>query len=156
MQKITPMLWFDGQAQEAADFYVSVFKNSKTKSASHYDAATAEASGNTAGSVMLVTFELEGQQFLALNGGPMFKFNESVSFVVNVDTQEELDYFWDALRADGGEESMCGWLKDKFGLSWQVTPRIVEELMGDPERCKRVMAALMEMRKIDIATLENA
>jgi len=156
MQKITPMLWFDGTAQEAAEFYVSLFKDSKTKSASRYDKASADVAGRKAGDVMLVPFELEGQEFLALNGGPMFQFTEAVSFVINVDDQEELDTLWNALTADGGEESMCGWLKDKFGVSWQVTPRNIGELLSDPERGERATAALLQMRKIDIEKLKNA
>jgi len=121
MQKITPFLWFDDQAEEAVKFYTSVFKNSKVGRILRYGEEAASKSGRPAGSVLTIEFEIEGQKFVALNGGPQFKFNESVSFVVNCETQEEVDYFWGKLIADGGEESQCGWLKDKFGLSWQVT-----------------------------------
>lgn len=148
MQKITPFLWFDGNAEEAMNFYLSVFKNSKKIS-------TMPGPGD---SVMGVTFELEGLEFQGLNAGPMFKFNEAVSFFVKSDTQEEIDYYWEKLTADGGEESMCGWLKDKFGLSWQIVPPILGKLLGDPDREKagRVMQAMMKMKKIIIADLQNA
>ncbi|HLP39743.1 VOC family protein [Lacibacter sp.] len=148
MQKITPFLWFDGNAEEAMNFYLSVFKNSK-------QIATMPGPG---GSVMGVTFELEGLEFQGLNAGPMFKFNEAVSFFVKSDTQEEIDYYWEKLTADGGEESMCGWLKDKFGLSWQIVPPILGKLLGDPDREKagRAMQAMMKMKKIIIADLQNA
>ena len=148
MQKITPFLWFDGNAEEAMNFYLSVFKNSKKIS-------TMPGPG---GSVMGVTFELEGLEFQGLNAGPMFKFNEAVSFFVKSDTQEEIDYYWENLTADGGEESMCGWLKDKFGLSWQIIPPILGRLLGDPDREKagRAMQAMMKMKKIIIADLQNA
>jgi predicted 3-demethylubiquinone-9 3-methyltransferase (glyoxalase superfamily) len=154
MQKISPFLWFDGQAEQATEFYVSIFKNSKILNVSRYG----EAGPGPKGSVMTVEFELEGQTFVALNGGPEFKFNESVSFVVNCETQEEVDYFWEKLSADGGEKSRCGWLKDKFGLSWQVTPRILMELLLDKDEAKsqRAMKAMMEMDKIDIAALKRA
>jgi predicted 3-demethylubiquinone-9 3-methyltransferase (glyoxalase superfamily) len=148
MQKITPFLWFDGNAVEAMEFYLSVFKNSTKKA----------IMPGPDGSVMGVTFELEGLEFQGLNAGPMFKFNEAVSFFVKSDTQEEIDYYWEKLTADGGEESMCGWLKDKFGLSWQIVPPILGKLLGDPDREKagRVMQAMMQMKKIIIADLENA
>ena len=148
MQKITPFLWFDGNAEEAMNFYLSVFKNSK-------QIATMPGPG---GSVMGVTFELEGLEFQGLNAGPMFKFNEAVSFFVKSDTQEEIDYYWEKLTADGGEESMCGWLKDKFGLSWQIVPPILGKLLSDPDREKagRAMQAMMKMKKIIIADLQNA
>ena len=148
MQKITPFLWFDGNAVEAMDFYLSVFKNSNKKA----------IMPGPDGSVMGVAFELEGLEFQGLNAGPMFKFNEAVSFFVKSDTQEEIDYYWAKLTADGGEESMCGWLKDKFGLSWQIVPPILGKLLGDPDREKagRVMQAMMQMKKIIIADLENA
>ncbi len=148
MQKITPFLWFDGNAVEAMDFYLSVFKNSKK---------TAIMPGPD-GAVMGVTFELEGLEFQGLNAGPMFRFNEAVSFFVKSDTQEEIDYYWEKLTADGGEESMCGWLKDKFGLSWQIVPPILGKLLGNPDREKasRVMQAMMQMKKIIIADLEKA
>lgn len=153
MQKITPFLWFDNQAEEAVKFYTSVFKNSKTGSVSRYS----EGGPGPKGSVMTASFHLEGQEFIALNGGPIFKFNESVSFVVNCDTQKEIDYFWEKLT-EGGEESQCGWLKDKFGLSWQIVPSSLSKLIagGDPEKSKRTMQALMKMKKLIIADLENA
>jgi predicted 3-demethylubiquinone-9 3-methyltransferase (glyoxalase superfamily) len=158
MQKITPFLWFDNQAEEAAKFYTSAFKNSKIGRILHYDEASAKAAGRPAGSVLTVEFEIEGQKFTALNGGPQFKFNESVSFVVNCKTQEEVDYFWEKLTSDGGEESACGWLKDKFGLSWQITPTILIDMLHDKdsEKSERVMKAMLQMQKIDIAKLKAA
>lgn len=158
MQKITTCLWFDDRAEEAVKFYTSVFKNSKIGSTSRYDEASAKASGRPAGSVLTVTFELEGRQFLALNGGPMFKFNESVSLVVNCEDQKEIDYYWNTLISGGGEESMCGWLKDKFGLSWQIVPTELESLLTskEPGKAQRVMAALLQMRKLDLNILKNA
>lgn len=158
MQKISTCLWFDNQAEEAVNFYTSVFKNSKIGSTSHYDENSAKASGMPEGSVLTMTFELEGRQFMALNGGPVFKFNESVSLVVNCDSQEEVDYYWDKLISGGGEESMCGWLKDKFGLSWQIVPTELEKLMSskEPGKAQRVMAALLQMKKLDINVLRNA
>ncbi|MDX6385530.1 MAG: hypothetical protein QOK48_3103 [Blastocatellia bacterium] len=155
MQKITPFLWYDGQAEEAANYYVSVFKNSKVLNVTRYNDASAQASGQPKGSVMTIEFELDGQKFVAINGGPHFKLTEAVSFVVNCETQEELDYFWEKLSA-GGAEVQCGWLKDKFGLSWQVVPTILPELMKDPEKGQKAMAALMQMKKIDIETLKQA
>jgi predicted 3-demethylubiquinone-9 3-methyltransferase (glyoxalase superfamily) len=157
MQKITPFLWFDNQAEEAAKFYTSIFKNSKLGQIARYGEEAAEKTGRPKESVMTVDFQLEGQQFVALNGGPLFKFNESVSFVVNCETQQEVDYFWEKLSA-GGEKSRCGWLKDKFGLSWQVVPRISIEMLldKDPEKSQRVMKAIMEMDKLDIAALKRA
>lgn len=144
--KITPFLWFDSQAEEAANFYVSVFKNSKIEKIVR--------NGDT---VMVVDFSLDGQKFTALNGGPQFKFNESISFVVNCDTQEEVDYFWEKLTADGGAESMCGWLKDKFGLSWQIVPEALPRLLSDPDPAvaQTAMAAMLKMRKIVIADLQK-
>jgi predicted 3-demethylubiquinone-9 3-methyltransferase (glyoxalase superfamily) len=158
MQKITPFLWYDDKAEEAANFYCSIFKNSKLGSATRYEGEGAKASGQTAGTVMTIEFELEGQKFVGLNGGPHFKFTEAVSFVINCETQEEVDYFWEKLTADGGAESQCGWLKDKFGLSWQVTPTILPELFKhkDPEKSKRVMHAMLQMKRIDIAKLKEA
>lgn len=159
MQKITPFLWFDHQAEEAAKFYTSVFKNSKLGSVSRYeDDESSHRTGRPKGSVMIAEFTIAGQDFIALNGGPMFKFNESVSFVINCTTQEEVDYYWDKLTSDGGQESMCGWLKDKFGLSWQVVPRVATEMLQDKnrEKANRVMQALLTMKKIDIATLKKA
>ncbi len=158
MQKITPFLWFDNQAEEAAKFYTSVFKNSKIGRILRYDEVSAKAAGRPAGSVLTVEFEIEGQKFTALNGGPHFKFNESVSFVVNCKTQEEVDYFWEKLTSDGGQESECGWLKDKFGLSWQVTPTVLIDMLNDndPKKAGRVMKAMMQMQKIEINKLKAA
>ena len=158
MQKITPFLWFDNQAEEAAKFYTSVFKNSKIGRILRYDEASAKAAGRPAGSVLTVEFEIEDQKFTALNGGPQFKFNESVSFVVYCQTQDEVNYFWQKLTADGGQESECGWLRDKFGLSWQVTPTVLIEMLHDkdPKKSGRVMNAMMQMQKIDISKLKAA
>jgi predicted 3-demethylubiquinone-9 3-methyltransferase (glyoxalase superfamily) len=158
MQKITTCLWFDDRAEEAVNFYTSVFKNSKIGNSTRYDENSAKASGMPEGSVLTVTFELEGREFMALNGGPAFKFNESVSLVANCDSQEEVDYYWDKLISDGGEESMCGWLKDKFGLSWQVVPAELGKLMSskEPGKTQRVMAALLQMKKLDINVLRDA
>jgi predicted 3-demethylubiquinone-9 3-methyltransferase (glyoxalase superfamily) len=155
MQRITPFLWFDDQAAAAANFYVSVFKNSKITGTSHY---TGEEPSGQKGSVMTVSFELDGQEFVALNGGPRFKFTEAVSFVVNCETQEEIDYYWERLTADGGEEVQCGWLADKFGLSWQVVPTKIREWMEDkdPARTQRVMHAVMQMKKLDMAAMQRA
>jgi predicted 3-demethylubiquinone-9 3-methyltransferase (glyoxalase superfamily) len=152
-QKITPFLWFDNKAEEAMNFYVSIFKNSKVLSVTRYG----EAAPGPKGTVMTAEFQLEGQEFVALNGGPHFKFTEAVSFVVNCETQEEVDYFWEKLL-EGGQESQCGWLKDKYGLSWQVVPTILVELFQDkdPEKSQRVMKAMLQMKKIDIATLKHA
>lgn len=157
MQKITPFLWYDAQAEEAANFYVSIFKNSKIGNTARYDEAGAKAAGRPAGTVMTIEFELDGQKFVALNGGPHFKFTEAVSFMVNCETQEEVDYFWQKL-ADGGQEVQCGWLKDKYGLSWQVVPTILAELFKDkdPTKSKRVMEAMLQMKKLDIDKLKAA
>jgi predicted 3-demethylubiquinone-9 3-methyltransferase (glyoxalase superfamily) len=153
MQKITPFLWFDNQAEEAANFYVSIFKNSKIKHIARYG----DAGPGPKGSVMVVSFELDGVQFTALNGGPRFKFTEAVSFVVDCKSQEEVDHFWDKLSA-GGQTQQCGWLKDKYGLSWQIVPTVLMELASDPDAAKsnRVMQAMMQMTKIDIAKLQQA
>jgi predicted 3-demethylubiquinone-9 3-methyltransferase (glyoxalase superfamily) len=158
MQKITPFLWYDDQAEEAANFYVSIFKNSKVGKITRYEEASAKVSGRPAGTAMTVAFEIEGQKFTALNGGPHFKFTEAVSFVVSCETQEEVDLFWGKLTADGGAESQCGWLKDKYGLSWQIVPTILIELLQNKDAAKshRVMMAMMQMKKIDIATLQRA
>ena len=158
MQKIAPFLWFDQEAEEAVKFYTSIFKNSKIGRILRYDKQAAKASGRPAGSVLTIEFELEGQKFVALNGGPQFKFNESVSFVVNCETQEEVDYFWEKLTADGGEESQCGWLKDRFGLSWQVTPTVLIDMLHDKDSAKaeRAMKAMLQMQKIDIDKLKAA
>ena len=153
MQKITPFLWFDDKAEEAANFYVSIFKNSKLGSVSRYG----EGGPGPKGTVMVATFQIDGQDFTALNGGPHFKFTEAISFVVNCETQEEVDYFWERL-SDGGEQSQCGWLKDKYGLSWQVVPTIAVELLKgkDAEKSQRVMKAILQMKKIEIETLKQA
>jgi len=154
MQRITPFLWFDNQAEEAANFYVSVFKNSKVNGTTHY---TGEEPVGRKGAVMTVDFELNGQDFVALNGGPDFKFTEAVSFVINCDTQEEIDYYWEKLTADGGEEVQCGWLADKYGLSWQVVPaKFFEQWIKDPAGLQRVMRELMQMKKLDLAKLQAA
>ena len=157
MQKITPFLWFDKQAEEAARFYTSLFKNSEIKSVSRYPAEGEEITGKPAGAVMTVTFELDGQEFIALNGGQQIKFNEAVSLVVNCETQEEIDEFW-AKLTEGGSEVQCGWLKDKYGLSWQIVPPVLSEMLRDEDRDKagRVMKAMLQMKKIDIRTLEQA
>jgi predicted 3-demethylubiquinone-9 3-methyltransferase (glyoxalase superfamily) len=154
MQKITPFLWFDNQAEEAVNFYVSVFKNSKVGTIARYG----DSGPGPKGSVMTIAFELDGQNFTALNGGPHFKFTEAISLVVNCANQEEVDYFWEKLTADGGQEVQCGWLKDKYGLSWQVVPKILPELVqsGDPKKSERVMKALMQMKKLDVAKLKEA
>jgi len=154
MQKITPFLWFDNNAEEAMNFYVSIFKNSKVLSVTRYG----ESGPGPKGSVMTAAFELDGQQFTALNGGPHFKFTEAISLVVNCESQEEIDYFWEKLSADGGQEVQCGWLKDKFGLSWQVVPTILPELVksSDPQKSERVMKALMQMKKLNINGLRQA
>lgn len=158
MQKIVPCLWFDHQAEEAVNFYTSLFKDSKILNMARYDQDSAQASGQPQGSVMTVTFQIEGQNYLALNGGPTFKFTEAVSFIVNCETQAEVDRLWNALTAHGGEESQCGWLKDKFGLSWQIVPTALEELMtrGTPAQAQRVMQAMLQMKKLDVAKLQQA
>jgi predicted 3-demethylubiquinone-9 3-methyltransferase (glyoxalase superfamily) len=154
---ITACLWFDGQAREAAEFYVSVLRDGRIGASADYNEASSKAASQPAGSTMIVPFEAEGQRFLALNGGPMFTFSEAISFVVERDTQAEIDELWDALTADGGEPSRCGWLKDRFGVSWQVVPRQLPDLMrGGGETTERVTAALMGMGKIDIEQLERA
>jgi len=156
-QKITPCLWFDTQAEEAAEFYCSVFKNSKITAISRYPEAGQEVHKKAPGSVMVVAFELDGQPFVALNGGPNFKFDEAVSFQINCETQADIDYYWDKLT-DGGQEGPCGWLKDKFGLSWQVVPAAIPRMMTDPDAQKsaRVMNAFLKMKKLDLATIERA
>lgn len=153
MQKITPFLWFDGHAEEAMHHYVSIFRNAKVLGVTRYG----DAGPGPKGSVMIASFELEGQRFTALNGGPQFKFTEAVSFVVNCETQEELDELWDKLGA-GGQTQQCGWLKDKFGLSWQIIPSALPELISDPdpERARRVTEAMLQMTKIDIMKLRQA
>ncbi len=157
MQKITSFLWFDDKAEEAVKFYVSVFKNSKIGGITRYDDEGSKAAGRPKGTVMTVEFQLEGQEFVALNGGPHFQFTEAVSFVVNCETQEEVDEFWKKL-SEGGEKSQCGWLKDKYGLSWQVVPTVLGELFQDkdPKKSESVMKAMLQMRKLDIRALKRA
>jgi predicted 3-demethylubiquinone-9 3-methyltransferase (glyoxalase superfamily) len=157
MPKITPFLWFDHQAEEAANFYVSIFKGAKIRGLVRYDDEAARASGRPAGSVMTVDFELDGQAFVALNGGPLFTFTEAISFVVSCQTQDEVDHFWERLSA-GGQEVQCGWLKDRFGVSWQVVPVVLSQMLQDKDaqRSKRVMAAMLKMKKLDIQTLNDA
>jgi predicted 3-demethylubiquinone-9 3-methyltransferase (glyoxalase superfamily) len=160
MRKITPFLWFDGQAENAVKFYTSIFKDSKVGRTLRYseEVAKVSASGQSAGSVLTIEFEIEGQKFVALNGGPQFQFNESVSFVVNCKTQKEVDYYWEKLTAGGGEESACGRLKDKFGLSWQITPTVLIDMLHDKDadKAERVMQAMLQMQKIEIAKLKAA
>lgn len=153
IQKITPFLWFDSQAKEAANFYISIFHNSKITGITHYG----DAGPGPKGSVMTVVFNLEGQKFIALNGGPHFKFTEAISFVVNCKTQNEVNYFWEKL-SQGGKEIECGWLKDKYGISWQIAPTFLEKMLlnKDPERADRVMKAVLRMKKLDIAGLKKA
>lgn len=159
IQKITPCLWFDDQAEEAAQFYTGIFSNSRITTISRYGKVGQEIHGRAPGSVMVVAFELDGQTFTALNGGPMFKLSEAISFQVNCDTQEELDYFWDRLSAGGDPAAqVCGWLKDRFGASWQIVPTVLAKLVADPdsEKSQRAMAAMLQMKKMDIAELERA
>ena len=153
MQKITPFLWFDGKAEEAMNFYASIFKNSQIGSITRYG----EEGPGPAGTVMTATFQLDGQEFIALNGGPQFKFTEAISFSVNCEMQEEVDELWEKL-SQGGEQQQCGWLKDKFGLSWQINPTALGEMLGDkdPEKAGRVMKAMLQMKKIDIKILKQA
>ena len=155
-QKITPFLWFDKNAEEAVNLYTSLFENSVITSKSHYKGESAKAMNIPDGTVMTVGFKLAGQTFTAINGGPIFKFTEAVSFVVNCETQEEVDKYWNKLIADGGQESRCGWLKDKFGLSWQIVPKQLGELLSNPSKGGKVMQAMMQMKKIIIADLEKA
>jgi predicted 3-demethylubiquinone-9 3-methyltransferase (glyoxalase superfamily) len=152
-QKITPFLWFDNQAEEAMKFYLSIFKNSKAGKITRYG----DAGPGPKGTVMTASFQVEGQEFVALNGGPQFKFSEAISFVVNCKTQEEVDYYWEKLSA-GGKEQMCGWLKDKYGLCWQIVPTALPELMSspDPKKAQRAMQAMLQMKKLDIAALKQA
>ncbi len=154
MQKITPFLWFNDNAEEAMNFYTSIFKNAKIGNVMRYGAA----GPGPEGTVMTATFQLEGQEFMVLNGGPAFKFTEAISFFVNCETQEEIDRLWEKLTADGGEESQCGWLKDKYGLSWQIVPGNLGQLLNNPDRekAKRAMNAMLQMKKLDIQALEQA
>jgi predicted 3-demethylubiquinone-9 3-methyltransferase (glyoxalase superfamily) len=158
-QKITPFLWFDSQAEEAAKFYTAIFRNSRIVSITRYEEEGARAAGRPEGTVMTVAFQLEGQDFVALNGGPAFTFTEAVSLVVNCESQDEVDYYWEALSRGGDEKArQCGWLKDRYGLSWQVVPTELMELLDDPdpEKTRRVMGALLRMKKIDIEVLRQA
>jgi len=158
-QRITPCLWFDHQAEEAANYYVGIFPNSRITATTRYPSAGQEIHQQKAGSVMVVAFELDGHTFTALNGGPLFTFNEAVSLQVNCDSQKEIDYYWDKLGADGDPKAQqCGWLKDRYGLSWQVVPRGMEEMLKAPESAgaNRAMGAMMQMKKIDMAALERA
>jgi len=154
VHKITPFLWFDDKAEEAMNFYISIFKNSKVGSVTRYG----DAGPGPKGTVMSATFQLDGQDFFALNGGPLFKFTEAISFFVNCDTQEEVDELWEKLMAGGGSPQRCGWLKDKYGLSWQIIPKALGEMLGDkdPQKSQRVMQAMLQMNKIDIQRLKEA
>jgi predicted 3-demethylubiquinone-9 3-methyltransferase (glyoxalase superfamily) len=159
MQKITPCLWFDDKAEEAAKFYVSIFKDSKIGNVTRYGKEGYEIHGREAGSVLTVDFKIEGQKFVALDGGPIFKFNEAISFQVRCKTQKEVDYYWEKLSEGGDEQAQqCGWLKDKYGVSWQITPIVLEKMLRDKDTKKsdRVMKALLQMRKLDIMTLRQA
>jgi predicted 3-demethylubiquinone-9 3-methyltransferase (glyoxalase superfamily) len=159
VQRISPCLWFDSQAEEAAKFYAAIFRNSRIGPITRYSDAGHEIHGKPAGSVLTVAFELDGQSFTALNGGPMFKFNEAISFQVNCQTQEEIDHYWDELTAGGDPASQqCGWLKDKFGVSWQVVPASLPQMLSDsdPNKAERVMTAVLRMKKIELAELERA
>jgi predicted 3-demethylubiquinone-9 3-methyltransferase (glyoxalase superfamily) len=159
MQKITPCLWFDDQAEEAVAFYTAIFKNSKIVIVARYGEGGQDIHGKPVGSVMTVAFELEGQAFTALNGGPMFKFNEAISFQVSCETQDEVDYYWEKLSEGGDEKAQqCGWLKDKYGVSWQIVPNVLPKLINDPdtEKSKRAMEAMLRMKKIDIEELKRA
>jgi predicted 3-demethylubiquinone-9 3-methyltransferase (glyoxalase superfamily) len=159
IQRITPCLWFDDQAEEAAKLYTGIFKNSKIVAVSRYGKAGQEVHGRPPGTVMTVAFELEGQTFTALNGGPIFKFNEAISFQVNCDTQAEVDYYWEKLSAGGDVKAQqCGWLKDPYGASWQIVPRVLVEMVMDPDPAKsgRAMEAMLQMKKLDIAELKRA
>ena len=158
MQKVTPHLWFEDNVEEAAKFYTSIFKNSKIIDITHYGESAAEVSGRPKGTVMTVRFELEGQQFMALNGGPIFKFSPAISFLISCETQEEVDNLWEKLSEGGGEKEQCGWLKDKFGVSWQIVPNVLGEMLQDKdtEKSERVIKALLQMKKIDIQGLRKA
>ena len=159
IQKITPFLWFDNQAEEAVSFYTSIFKNSRIVSIARYGEEGAEASGRPKGTVMTIAFQLDGQEFVALNGGPIFKFTEAISFVVNCESQDEVDHYWEKLSGGGDPKAQqCGWLKDRYGLSWQIVPTVLITLLNDPdpERSRRVMKAMLQMKKIDIETSKTS
>ncbi len=157
MQKITPCLWFDDNAEEAVNFYVSIFKHSRIVNVARYGEAGAKASGRPKGTVMTIIFQLGGQEFMALNGGPVFKFTEAISFIVNCETQKDVDEFWEKL-SEGGEKGVCGWLKDKYGVSWQIVPTVLGEMLQDKnaEKSEGVMKAMLQMKKIDIRALKQA
>ena len=157
IQKISPCLWFDNQAEEAVNFYVSIFKNTKIGNITRYGEEGAKVSGRPKGSVMTVTFQLDGQEFMALNGGPHFQFTEAVSFIIHCASQEEVDELWEKL-SDSGEKGQCGWLKDKYGLSWQIVPTVLSEMMQshDHKKTNRVMSTLLQMKKLDIKRLQEA
>lgn len=157
-QKITPFLWFDNNAEEAAAFYTSVFNESAIGAAANYEGDAGEKVGQPKGSVMVVNFEIAGQKFIGLNGGPKYKFNESISFVIDCKDQDEVDYYWSRLTADGGQETKCGWVKDKFGVSWQVVPTVLSSIIGGPdaEGRQRAIQAMLQMQKLDIQTLQDA
>ena len=155
LKQITPCLWFDNQAEEAANFYTSIFKNSKIEGISRYGKEGFEVHGQKEGTAMTVGFQINGQKFTALNGGPMYKFTEAISFQVFCETQEEIDYYWNKLT-EGGTEIQCGWLKDKFGLSWQIVPSIIPSLMSNPAKAGKVMQAFLQMKKFDIEKLKQA
>jgi predicted 3-demethylubiquinone-9 3-methyltransferase (glyoxalase superfamily) len=157
MQKITPFLWFNSEAEDASKFYTSIFKNSKITHIARYSEAGSKAAGQPKGSVMTVAFQIEGQAFTAINGGPVFKFTEAVSFVINCANQEEIDYYWEKLSEGGDPKSQqCGWLKDKYGLSWQIVPAQLGELMSNPEKAEKVMNKVLQMKKIDLNALQEA
>ena len=159
IQRIAPCLWFDDQAEEAAEFYTAVFPSSRIVRIARYGEAGREVHGRPAGTVMVVAFELDGQAFTALNGGPVFRFNEAISLQVNCDTQADVDYYWERLSQGGDEKAQqCGWLKDRYGVSWQIVPSILPEMVGDPDsaRSQRAMQAMLAMKKIDIETLKRA
>jgi predicted 3-demethylubiquinone-9 3-methyltransferase (glyoxalase superfamily) len=157
MQKITPFLWFDDNAEEAVNLYVSIFRNSKITGITRYGDAGAEVAGRPKGTVMTIAFQLEGQEFVALNGGPVFTFSQAISFVVNCETQEEVDKLWEQL-SEGGEIQECGWLRDKYGVSWQIVPTILGEMLQDEnaEKSERVMTAMLQMKKMDVQGLREA
>ncbi|MBI3812065.1 MAG: VOC family protein [Nitrospirae bacterium] len=157
MQRITPCLWFDSQAEEAVNFYISVFKNSKILTVARYGESGAKVSGRPKGSVMTITFRLDGQEFMALNGGPIFKFTEAISLIVNCRTQREVDWYWEKL-SEGGAKGQCGWLKDQYGLSWQIVPAMMDKMLqdNDTEKLERVMKAVLQMTKLDIKKLKQA
>lgn len=157
MQKITPFLWFNNEAEEAAQFYTSIFNDSKIFHVARYSESGSQAAHQPKGSVMTVAFQINGQNFTAINGGPVFKFTEAVSFVVNCEDQKEIDYYWEKLSKGGDPKAQqCGWLKDKYGLSWQIVPSVLGELMSDASRSERVMNKLLQMKKIDIGVLQQA